>query len=439
MKRLLYLLLVCAFASCAKKELKPNIILIMADDMGYECLSINGATEYSTPNLDNMGTTGMRFTNVYSQPLCTPSRVKIMTGKYNYRNYEYFGYLNSNQKTFGNLMKEAGYKTCISGKWQLNGLSYNLPGHEDTSRPNQFGFDEHCLWQLHRPRKDGERYSDPLIYKNGVKVEGLRDHYGPDIFADFVCEFIDKNSNGPFFIYYPMVLVHDPFVPTPDSPEWESLNTRDEKDTEYFKDMMAYTDKIIGKIQQTLKDKGIADNTLMIFTADNGTHTSITTQTIDGPYQGGKSFTTQRGIHVPFVVSWPDQITRYGDYDGIIDFSDFYPTLAEIVRVDISNEFVDGTSFLSVLKGNIDDNRKATLIHYDPKWGRASKNRNRFSLTSHYKLYQDGNFFNFIENIDELDPVIDLSESEQMIKEDLQVLLDKAERESTWEIEPVGQ
>lgn len=422
----------CTLMSCAKKETKPNVILIMADDMGAECLSINGATEYITPNLDKMATTGMRFTNVYSQPLCTPSRVKIMTGKHNYRNYEYFGYLNSNQKTFGNLMKEAGYKTCISGKWQLNGLSYELPGHDDTTRPNQFGFDEHCLWQLHRPRKEGERYANPLIYKNGVKLEGLEEKYGPDIFADFVCQFIEKNANSPFFIYYPMVLVHDPFVPTPDAPAWAADSTRNIRGKQYFKDMVAYTDKIIGKIQTALQEHGIEDNTLLIFTGDNGTHFSITTQTVNGPYQGGKSFTTQRGIHVPFVVSWPSIMSKQGDYDGIIDFSDIYPTLAEITRQDISNEIIDGKSFLNALKGDYSSNKSTTLIHYDPEWGRASSNRNRFSMTDEYKLYQDGRFFNFSENLDEQNPLENLSESEIEIKEKLHHVLVSAEKESPW-------
>ena len=439
MKKLLFFASLFVLGSCAQKEQLPNIILIMADDMGSECLSVNGATEYHTPNLDKMATSGMRFTNVFSQPLCTPSRVKIMTGKYNYRNYEYFGYLNSNQKTFGNLMKEAGYKTCISGKWQLNGLSYDLPGYNDPSRPNSFGFDEYCLWQLHRPRKDGERYADPLIYKNGAKVENAEDKYGPDIFADFVCEFIEKNTDAPFFIYYPMVLVHDPFVPTPDSPEWATDSLRHKKDRKYFKDMMAYTDKIIGKIQAKLQENGIDENTLLIFTADNGTHFSITTQTVNGPYQGGKSFTTQRGIHVPFVASWPDRMTKNGDYEGIVDFSDFYPTLAEIAGINIEDEAIDGISFLNVLEGDFSDRKEATLIHYDPRWGRTSLNRNRFSMTDQYKLYQDGSFYDFTADIDEQQPVTDISASEEQVREKLHQMLLKAGEESEWNEAPEEQ
>ena len=147
-----------------EKEM-PNVILIMADDMGYECLGAYGSTEYNTPNLDKMAEEGILFEHCYSQPLCTPSRVKIMTGKYNYRNYEYFGYLNENQHTIGNLMKDAGYSTCIVGKWQLNGISYKneIPEWNDNERPNKFGFDEYCLWQLTQARSHGERYSNPLI------------------------------------------------------------------------------------------------------------------------------------------------------------------------------------------------------------------------------------------------------------------------------------
>ncbi len=432
MKNLLILAIVWSFFACSDKAEKPNIVLIMADDMGYECLSVNGATQYHTPNLDRLSKTGLRFTNAFSQPLCTPSRVKLMTGKHNYRNYEYFGYLNPNQKTFGNLMKDAGYKTCISGKWQLNGLSFDLPGQEDVSRPHHFGFDEYCLWQLNRPKKDGERYADPLIYQNGEELTDLEDKYGPDIFSDFVCDFIDRNSSEPFFVYYPMVLVHDPFVPTPDSQSWSQAENRYEKDTAYFKDMMAYTDKIVGKIERKLIDKGIDKNTILIFLADNGTNVNIVTQTEHGPYPGGKSFTTQRGIHVPMIANWPGQMKDAGDYDGIVDFADFYPTLAEIAGVDLAGEMTDGLSFYRVLKGDRAEIQPAALIHYDPEWGGASKRRNRFALTEEYKLYRDGRFYNHAEDIDEQHAITDYSQEESEINVELQKLIDKAESESPW-------
>jgi arylsulfatase A len=135
--------------------------------MGYECIGANGCIEYKTPNLDRLANNGIRFEHCYSPPLCTPSRVKIMTGKFNFRNYEDFGYLNPNEKTFGNILKEAGYATCIAGKWQLNGLDKDNPGNQDVDRPYQFGFDEFCLWQLHQVKSEGERYANPLLTQNG--------------------------------------------------------------------------------------------------------------------------------------------------------------------------------------------------------------------------------------------------------------------------------
>ena len=180
---------------------KPNVILIMADDMGYECLSCYGSLSYSTPVLDRMAAQGVRFQNCVSQPLCTPSRVKIMTGKYNYRNYTHFGYLKSGEYTFGNLMKDAGYETCIAGKWQLNGLAYKdeIPEWKDVDRPNIFGFDEYSLWQLTKTKKQGERFSNPLIEQNGEVLELTKDDYGPDIFVNFILDFIERKKDNPFY------------------------------------------------------------------------------------------------------------------------------------------------------------------------------------------------------------------------------------------------
>jgi len=430
--RYLFIFITFLLLSCAKKPDKPNVILIMADDMGYECLSMNGARHYQTPNLDRLARNGIRFNNTFSQPLCTPSRVKIMTGKYNYRNYEYFGYLNPDQKTFGNLMKEAGYKTCISGKWQLNGLSFKRPGYEDVTRPNHFGFEEYCLWQLNRPRKDGERFANPLITQNGKELTGLEDAYGPDVFANYILDFIERNAATPFFVYYPMVLVHEPFVPTPDVHAWENPTLRYQKDTAYFKDMMAYTDKIIGKIERKLIELAIDEHTLLIFTADNGTDTHIVTHTDKGPYPGGKSYTTQRGIHVPMIASWPGKISKPTDYFGLIDFNDFYPTLAEIAGINVEEEHLDGRSFLSILYGNNEEINSTSLIHYDPEWGKTSQRRNRFVLDGQYKLYQNGDFYNYLTDIDERSVLEDLSSQQALIKKRFEKELNDADDVSPW-------
>ena len=131
-----------------KMEGKPNIILIMADDLGQEALACYGAAEYETPILDGLAAEGLRFTQCHAQPLCTPTRVQIMTGLYNNRNYQGFEYLDPTQVTFGQLAKKAGYATCISGKWQLNGWQSKKPGWDDLNRPADLGFDAFCLWQV---------------------------------------------------------------------------------------------------------------------------------------------------------------------------------------------------------------------------------------------------------------------------------------------------
>ena len=176
--------------------------------MGYECLSSYGSISYQTPNLDSLALQGIRFSRCISQPLCTPSRVKIMTGLYNYRNYDYFGNLNTEAYTFGNLMRDAGYSTCISGKWQLNGIYHKdeILDWDDHTKPNRFGFDEYCLWQLTKSNKEGGRYADPLIEQNGKILELDENSYGPDIFADYILSFIDKNKDR-----YPQFLGTTPY------------------------------------------------------------------------------------------------------------------------------------------------------------------------------------------------------------------------------------
>ena len=211
----------------AAEDARPNIVLILADDMGFECLNCYGGTSYRTPNLDALAAAGLKFNHCHAQPICTPTRVQIMTGLYNQRNYIRFGLLDPEATTFGHVLKQAGYKTCIVGKWQLEG---GLTG------PNKLGFDEYCLWQLNRRPP---RYPNPGLEINGDQVNYTNGEYGPDIVSDYLCEFIERNQQGPFFAYYPMILPHFPFVPTPDSDDWDPTKTGPEKGlgkNKYFAD-----------------------------------------------------------------------------------------------------------------------------------------------------------------------------------------------------------
>ena len=429
---LIFLLLFISSESQIINLNRPNIVLIMADDMGYETLGCNGSTEYQTPNLDRLANEGIRFENCYSQPLCTPSRVKIMTGKYNFRNYEDFGYLNPKEKTFGNLLKDAGYVTCIAGKWQLNGLNRNNPGNQDVTRPNHFGFDEYCLWQLNRTRANGERYANPLITQNGKDLPRNEDGYGPQIISDFLQDFIDRSSANPFFIYYPMVLPHDPFVPTPNSPEWADKSRRYEHDTVYFDDMIAYVDKIIGQLEAKLKEKGVWENTLFIFTADNGTNRSVYSSTIHRNIRGAKGETINDGNHVPMIINWPEKIKSSRDFHGIIDFTDILPTLADVAGINPSSYYTDGKSFINVLNGDESrTNKNEVFIHYSPRWGRFG--HNRWVMNSEYKLYRDGRFYNTVKDPLEKVQLSNFEEDEQKIKTKFEAILREKEIEFPFE------
>jgi len=363
-------------AAAEEKPEKPNIILLMADDMGYECLSCNGGGPYKTPVLDKLAATGIRFTNAHSQPLCTPTRVEIMTGLYNFRNYEVFGKLKKNQRTFGHFLKDAGYATCIVGKWQL-GRNRKLVGH--------FGFDEYCLWWL---ENHSRRYSNPgELIQNGKKLTNLKGQYGPDIVSNFMLDFITRHKDEPFFCYYPMILTHSPFVPTPDSDKTNSRNAK-----RNFVNMVQYTDKIVGRIVKHLEKLGLRENTVFIFTGDNGTHPRITSTLNGKPWKGGKRGIGENATWVPMVVNWPAGGVRGKVIDAPIDFTDFVPTLAELAGANLPDDIpFDGRSFAPQLRGEKGNPRKWAYFWYlDDK---ARKPPRQWVHGKRFKLYDDGRFY----------------------------------------------
>lgn len=318
---------------------QPNIVLILADDMGRECLGCYGST-YQTPNLDRLSEIGMRFDNGFSQPLSTPSRVQLMTGKYNNKNYSHFGHLNQTEKTFAHLAKTAGYTTMIAGKWQL-GKNKNLPHH--------FGFDHYCLWQLSYDRKIKERYAAPLIEQDGEIKLYSNDEYGPDIFVQYVTDFIEENKNAPFFVYYPMVLVHDPFYPTPQSNIWKVPAMREVNNTTNFAKMVEYVDKNVGIIFTKLKDLNLLNNTIIIFIGDNGTNRTIKTTMKDGTIiKGGKGLTIDTGVRIPMIAYWGNCNYTKHECADMIDFTDFMPTFAEAMNITVPERWdIDGQRFFT--------------------------------------------------------------------------------------------
>ncbi len=376
---------------------RPNIILIMADDLGMETLGVYGGESYETPHLDALAASGIRFTRAYAQPLCTPTRVQIMTGKYNPRNWKAFGILDPEARTFGHLMSDAGYATLISGKWQLH--SYNPPDVEPEWRGkgmtgDQAGFDDWFLWHAYHTEDKGSRFADPTIADNGV-VKEYPGEYGPDLYTARILEFIEKNAAGPFFVYYPMALTHGPFNPTPHSGVWESGN-RLESNQKYFADMVEYMDVIIGRIVAKLEELNLRDDTLVLFFSDNGSPWTIDSKMNGKTVRGGKGFHNEAGARMPFIASMPGMVPAGVVLDDLIDSTDFYPTLAELAGVDmVAGNVIDGISFAPQLRGEPGNKREWVFFHHDPRpgWSKMDRPLERWAQDHKYKLFHDGSFY----------------------------------------------
>lgn len=384
-------------AAAAAAARRPNIVLIMADDLGYECLGCYGGSSYKTPNLDRLAAGGVRFTQAYAQPLCAPTRTQLLTGKYTTRNWKAFGILDPGQRTIGHMMKEAGYRTCIAGKWQL--YSYNPPDYEPEwrgkgMRPEQSGFEEYCLWHTDHTELKGSRYARPTVFANGRKLGGLEERYGEDVFCDYALDFISRSGARPFFLYYPMALTHDPFQPTPHSAAWRSGN-RQETDARFFKDMVEYMDYTVGRVTGHLEKAGLSRETLVLFYSDNGTPQAITSVVNGRAVRGGKGLTTDAGTRVPLVASWPGT-ARPGVLDDLIDSTDFMPTIAEAAGAATRGfEPLDGVSFLERTRGGAGRPREWQYCDFNPKpgWDKERFKPVRYARTQRYKLYEDGRLY----------------------------------------------
>ena len=374
----------------AAEKQKPNVILMMLDDVGIEAFNTYGGTDYPTPNINKLAKNGMQFNHCYSQPLCTPSRVKIMTGQSNVRNYYDFSLLHPNSRTFGHMMQEAGYQTGLTGKWQLYGAANYGETAGKGMHPKNAGFHSYRLWQV---SQTGSRFDNPKIEENGKMLNG-EGKYGPTMFCDFAVDFIEQNKQKPFFLYYPLVLVHAPFVPTPDS----KSNKQTKK--ENFRDMMSYTDKVVGRVVAALEKHQLSENTLLILTADNGTHGSLTSSWKGQQIKGGKGLPTDAGTHVPLYAYWPKSITANTTSNSLIDFADFYPTLRELANSKDETK-VDGNSFLPRLLGKEKDSTEPIYVYSNARPTREDFSFSVFARNQTHKLYKDGRFYHVTKDRNE--------------------------------------
>ena len=404
---LLGLMTFVAFAA----DRPPNIILILADDFGYECVGADGGTSYRTPVLDQLAATGIRFEHCYVQPLCTPTRVQLMTGIYNVRNYITFGEMDPRSKTFANALQAAGYATCITGKWQLG---------RDPGLPKAFGFDEACLWQhLRRP----PRYANPGLEINGVPKDYTNGEYGPDLVNAYALDFITRHREKPFFLYYPMMLTHDPYQPTPDGADYDpkALGEKVHRDRKHFADMTAYMDKLVGKVVARVDALGLRERTLILFVGDNGTGRGVPSQMGRRTVVGAKGSTTAAGMRVPFIASWPGKIPSGKVSGDLVDSTDFFPTICAAAGVP-PPAGLDGQSFFPQLCGQRGQPREWLYCWYSPR----REPPEEFAFNQRFQLRRDGNLFEFGYDASKapIDPVR-LDTADSGVVKRLQAALDK--------------
>ena len=331
---------------------KPNILFIMLDDLGKEWISCYGAEDIETPNIDALAAGGMKFNNAYSMPQCTPSRATLLTGKYPFRNgyvnhwdvprwgIGYFDWKHKENTTFARLMKDLGYATFAAGKWQINDFRI------EPLAMKKHGFDDWAMWTGYESGNpaSAERYQNPYINTpEGSKT--YQGKFGTDVFLDHMFRFMKKHKKDPMCIYFPMALPHTPLVNTPDEPKASSKLGR-------HKAMVRYLDKAVGKIVEELDSLRIRDNTILIFTTDNGSTGSIIGTRNGKKLNGGKSKEIEAGVCAPFIVNCPGKVPAGVVTEALTDFSDLLPTFIELGGGKVPDDLVvDGKSIAPFILG----------------------------------------------------------------------------------------
>ncbi|KPJ68695.1 MAG: N-acetylgalactosamine 6-sulfate sulfatase, partial [Planctomycetes bacterium DG_20] len=308
---------------------RPNILFIMADDLGKEWLSCYGGQEMKTPHLDGLAAGGMLFANAYSMAQCTPTRVTLLTGQYPFRH----GWVNhwdvprwgagchfdwKHNPSLARVMKSAGYAAAAAGKWQISDFRVQPKAMAE------HGFDEWCMWTGYETGNapSGKRYWDPYLHtRQGSRT--YKGRFGADVFADFLIDFMTRHKDRPMMLYFPMALTHGPFTTTP-------LDRNAQTKIEKHKAMVRYTDHIVGRLVKALDSLGIRGRTIVIFSTDNGSGGGVTARMNGRQVRGGKATLGEPGVCAPFIVNCPGLVSAGVKTDALTDFTDLLPTFAEL-------------------------------------------------------------------------------------------------------------
>jgi len=388
---LLILSLGVARTQSAELSAKPNIIFILADDLGFAEVSANGADHYKTPNIDALANEGVRFNHFYTAPLCGPSRAMILTGRYGFRS----GAVSQNacgdmirtgpkaEVMVPSVLKKAGYSTAMIGKW-----GQILP----SGNAAEWGFD-HMLsfkgsgiyWNKTAAAawvkkygiagdKDGENgvRANPGPYNINEKNFKLADHeYMPDLMQTNAIDFINEHKDKPFFLYYSMSHVHGQHLPTPDSAPPDMGKDATERYNQIYTDNITYMDKLVGKLMAELDRLKLCENTVIVFMGDNGTGK----RNADRATIGGRRLVGQKGSMeeggglVPFIVHWRGVTASGTVNNNISDASDLLPTFAEIAGAPLpENRVIDGFSLVAQLRGEPTSQRAWAFTQLGEDW-----------------------------------------------------------------------
>jgi len=378
MKKVHYLAILLLFTTISgvsaqnknKAIAKPNIIFILADDLGTGDVSCYGSDNNKTPVIDKLAKEGIRFQHAYTAPLCGPSRSRILTGRYAFRtgavNQDRVGQIKPEDEVMiPTVLKTAGYTSALVGKWNQLGLT-----------PKDFGFDDYITFKGSGVYWANEKKKASYT-ENGKEKPLNSGVYMPDLLHDHLVDFLTSNKEKPFFLYYSMVHVHSLIQRTPDSKPGSDL----------YADNIAYMDKLVGKLLTTLDDLKLRENTLIVFMGDNGTATKYAPRaTIGGKVLSGqKGSMLEGGSLVPTIANWPGVVPSGKVNADLIDSSDLLPTFAELTGAPLPTKNVlDGRSFLPQLLGKKGKPKEYIFMELGNKW---------YVRNAKWKLTREGELF----------------------------------------------
>lgn len=377
------------FARAQQKAVQPNIIFILADDMGYADIGVYGQELIKTPHLDGMAAEGIRFTQHYAgSSVCAPSRSVLMTGEHTGHTYIRGNYawdtegnvpLPENTATVARLLQQQGYRTGIFGKWGLG-------GPKSGGGPNSQGFDESLCYLDQREAHD---YYPIHLWKNEEKMPldgnegGGQAVYSHEVFMDGALQFIRNHTESPFFLYLPITLPHGRYEGPDDKPYTDEPWSDSER---HYAAMITRLDRDVGKVLALLRELNLDDNTIVFFTSDNGPVRHISKRfASNGVFRGYKTELYEGGIRVPLIVKWSGRIAPGQTTDQLSAFQDFLPTACELAGAPIPNH-IDGISYLPVLEGRQLQKQHDYLyweyFEYNYGWAEAGQGRPRNYLDS---------------------------------------------------------